>query len=263
MVDLDSLLGHPGALGGEVGWAGPLAPEGCRRLACDGALTRVLVARQPGHPDHPASRRPTTTQPRPGPSRPPPRPRPRPRSCWCSAPPRQSRRPPHQPPTARPGLRRRPTTLARPPTGPGAQDPHRAAGLAGRCNRRWPGCPRPWAAPPASPWRWGGPAGSSSPAARCGALAVGDRGGVFPACARPLAWGEAHHLVHWLDGGPTDLSNLALVCRAHHRAVHEGGWRLGRGPDGRLTATPPHRNHPPQPDRAGAHRSLSRPAEGG
>jgi Domain of unknown function (DUF222) len=39
-VDLDSLLGRPGALGGEAGWVGPLAPEACRRLACDGALTR-------------------------------------------------------------------------------------------------------------------------------------------------------------------------------------------------------------------------------
>jgi Domain of unknown function (DUF222) len=36
-----------------------------------------------------------------------------------------------------------------------------------------------------------------------------------------------------------------LLCRAHHRAVHEGGWRLSRGPDGRLTATPPHRTHRP------------------
>jgi Domain of unknown function (DUF222) len=54
-VDLDSLLGRPGALGGEVGWAGPLDPETCQRLACDGALTRVLVTRQPSdhrHPDH-------------------------------------------------------------------------------------------------------------------------------------------------------------------------------------------------------------------
>src|SRR5918994_588176 len=54
IVDLDSLLGRPGALGGEVGWAGPLDPEACRRLACDGALTRVLVTRQhPGHEGHP------------------------------------------------------------------------------------------------------------------------------------------------------------------------------------------------------------------
>ena len=46
-VDLDSLLGHPGAVGvgGEVGGAGPREPEACRRLACDGALTRALVTR--------------------------------------------------------------------------------------------------------------------------------------------------------------------------------------------------------------------------
>jgi HNH endonuclease len=75
------------------------------------------------------------------------------------------------------------------------------------------------------------------------ALAVRDGGCVFPGCDRPLAWCEAHHLRHWLHGGPTDLANLALLCRAHHRAVHEGGWRLGRGPDGRLTASPPHRRH--------------------
>jgi hypothetical protein len=75
------------------------------------------------------------------------------------------------------------------------------------------------------------------------ALAVRDGGCVFPDCARPLAWCESHHLRHWLHGGPTDLANLALLCRAHHRAVHEGGWRLARGPDGHLTATPPHRNH--------------------
>jgi len=75
------------------------------------------------------------------------------------------------------------------------------------------------------------------------ALAVRDGGCVFPDCARPLAWCEAHHRWHWLDGGPTDLANLALLCRAHHRAVHEGGWRLTRGPDGRLTASPSHRPH--------------------
>ena len=81
-------------------------------------------------------------------------------------------------------------------------------------------------------------------AAQRAALAVRDGGCVFPDCTRPLAWCEAHHLRHWLHGGPTDLANLALVCRAHHRAVHEGGWRLTRDPDGRLTATPPHRKHP-------------------
>jgi hypothetical protein len=49
IVDLDSLLDRPGpgAVGGEIGAVGPLHPEACRRLACDGAVTRVLVARQP------------------------------------------------------------------------------------------------------------------------------------------------------------------------------------------------------------------------
>ena len=75
------------------------------------------------------------------------------------------------------------------------------------------------------------------------ALAVRDRGWVFPDGNRPLAWCDAHHLQHWVDGGPTNLTNLALFCRAHHRTVHEGGRQLTRGPDGRFTATPPHRRH--------------------
>src|SRR5215207_3258776 len=54
IVDLDSLLGHPGALGGEAGGAGPLSSEACRRLACDGAVTRGVVTRHPtGPPAHP------------------------------------------------------------------------------------------------------------------------------------------------------------------------------------------------------------------
>ena len=75
------------------------------------------------------------------------------------------------------------------------------------------------------------------------ALAVRDGGCVFPDCDRPLVWCDAHHLWHWVDGGPTDLWNLALVCRAHHRKVHEGGWQLTRGPDGRFTAIRTHRRH--------------------
>jgi hypothetical protein len=51
-VDLHSLLGHPGGLGGETGGPVPLDPETCRRLACDGAVTRVLVSRHQTQPDH-------------------------------------------------------------------------------------------------------------------------------------------------------------------------------------------------------------------
>jgi hypothetical protein len=52
-----------------------------------------------------------------------------------------------------------------------------------------------------------------------------------------LSSGEG--LIGCSHGGPTDLANLALLCRTHHRAVHQGGWRLTRQPDGRLTATHP------------------------
>jgi Domain of unknown function (DUF222)/HNH endonuclease len=88
-----------------------------------------------------------------------------------------------------------------------------------------------------------------SPAQRT-ALAVRDGGCGFPGCDRPPAWCDAHHLRHWVHGGPTDLANLVLLCRAHHRAVHEGGWRLRRQAGGHLTATPPHRRHPPRPEAA-------------
>jgi hypothetical protein len=37
----------------------------------------------------------------------------------------------------------------------------------------------------------------------------------------PAAWADAHHLVHWADGGPTDLANAALLCGRHHTVVHQ------------------------------------------
>jgi HNH endonuclease len=75
--------------------------------------------------------------------------------------------------------------------------------------------------PPRQPLDLGRTTRVISPAQRR-ALAVRDGGCVVPDCTRPLAWCVGHHLVHWLEGGPTDLANLALLCRAHHRAVHEG-----------------------------------------
>jgi hypothetical protein len=59
-----------------------------------------------------------------------------------------------------------------------------------------------------------------------------DRGCRFPGCE--VRVGEGHHLRHWADGGPTQLSNLAVLCRRHHRAVHEEGYQVERRPDGAL-----------------------------
>ncbi|WP_404383511.1 HNH endonuclease [Knoellia locipacati] len=43
----------------------------------------------------------------------------------------------------------------------------------------------------------------------------------FPGCTTPAAWAQAHHLVHWTDGGPSDLANSALLCQRHHTVVHD------------------------------------------
>ncbi|MFV1981422.1 MAG: HNH endonuclease signature motif containing protein, partial [Rhodothermia bacterium] len=44
--------------------------------------------------------------------------------------------------------------------------------------------------------------------------------------ARGLRFTDAHHVRHWADGGETSLGNCLLLCRHHHRLVHEGGWRV-------------------------------------
>ncbi len=56
------------------------------------------------------------------------------------------------------------------------------------------------------------------------ALEVRDRGCRFPGCGSRFT--DAHHVRHWADGGETSLLNCILLCRHHHRLVHEGGWRV-------------------------------------
>jgi hypothetical protein len=68
-------------------------------------------------------------------------------------------------------------------------------------------------------------------------LAVRDRGCVK--CRAPVAWTEAHYVIHWADGGPTDLDNLVLLCFGCHRDIHERGWQPIRGPNGHWTLQPP------------------------
>lgn len=52
------------------------------------------------------------------------------------------------------------------------------------------------------------------------ALIVRDRGCRFPGCDRPASWCDAHHILHWVRGGLTDLCNLILLCRHHHTLIH-------------------------------------------
>jgi hypothetical protein len=60
-----------------------------------------------------------------------------------------------------------------------------------------------------------------------------DGGCRFPGCERK-GWTQAHHIVHWGGGGGTDLDNLVLLCHAHHRLIHEGGWRISGHPESDL-----------------------------
>ena len=82
------------------------------------------------------------------------------------------------------------------------------------------------------------------------ALQHRDHGCRFPGCV--VRFGEGHHIRHWAQGGPTTLSNIALLCRRHHRAVHEEGYQLERLADGELQFRHPNGwilpDVPPAPD---------------
>jgi Domain of unknown function (DUF222)/HNH endonuclease len=64
------------------------------------------------------------------------------------------------------------------------------------------------------------------------ALQHRDHGCRFPGCH--VRVGQGHHIQHWAQGGPTTLSNLTMLCRRHHRSVHEEGYEVGRDADGEL-----------------------------
>ena len=77
----------------------------------------------------------------------------------------------------------------------------------------------------------------SGPARR--ALQVRDGHCQWPGCERPASRCDGHHLVHWIHGGSTDLSNLVLLCHRHHWMVHEGGWQLVKVDDGSVMPIAP------------------------
>jgi hypothetical protein len=63
------------------------------------------------------------------------------------------------------------------------------------------------------------------------ALQLRDRGCRYPGCTNRL-FTDAHHVQHWADGGETTLENLLMLCRRHHRLLHEGGHSVEPLPDG-------------------------------
>jgi hypothetical protein len=56
-------------------------------------------------------------------------------------------------------------------------------------------------------------------------LMARDKGCRFPGCCN-TRYIDAHHVKHWANGGETRPSNLVSLCGFHHRAVHEGGYRI-------------------------------------
>jgi hypothetical protein len=81
------------------------------------------------------------------------------------------------------------------------------------------------------------------------ALKRRDAGCRFPGCICSR-FVDAHHIRHWADGGETRLNNLVLLCRHHHRLVHEGGYGVQMQPSGEVEFTwPDGRRMPFGPDR--------------
>ena len=70
------------------------------------------------------------------------------------------------------------------------------------------------------------------------AIAARDHGCIWPGCTAPPAWCDAHHIIHWADGGPSDAGNAALLCGHHHDRVHHHRHATVISPDGTRTIHP-------------------------
>ena len=56
------------------------------------------------------------------------------------------------------------------------------------------------------------------------ALELRDGGCTWAGRTAPTSWCDAHHIIHWADGGIPALINLILLCRKHHTAVYNGNY---------------------------------------
>lgn len=68
-------------------------------------------------------------------------------------------------------------------------------------------------------------------------LVARDRHCRWPGCAVPPSRCDAHHIIHWLGGGPTNLDNLVLLCHVHHQHLHKHGYRIILQADGSVAVT--------------------------
>jgi hypothetical protein len=82
------------------------------------------------------------------------------------------------------------------------------------------------------------PSRFATPGQRRAAM-VRDGGCVFPGCDARPGWVDLHHVVHWLQHGPTELANLASLCRHHHGVTHRNGWTMETTADEWFTWTTP------------------------
>ena len=73
-------------------------------------------------------------------------------------------------------------------------------------------------------------------------------------CGASANWCQAHHIIPWHPGGPTDLDNMCLLCSRCHHKVHENGWRVRRTTPGKYTLHPPPTQHGRPPRRRNHHR---------
>ncbi|MDH6242932.1 HNH endonuclease signature motif containing protein [Mycobacterium sp. OTB74] len=71
------------------------------------------------------------------------------------------------------------------------------------------------------------------------ALQAIHRGCTFPDCTAPAYLTEVHHLDEYAAGGNTNIDDMTLACRPHHKLVKPGGWHTRRGPGGRTEWIPP------------------------
>ena len=89
------------------------------------------------------------------------------------------------------------------------------------------------------------------------ALTVRDKGCVV--CGAPPIQCEAHHLVHWIDGGKTCVSNLVLICKRHHIDLHAGDWTITITNGVVQVARPTWADPPPRPVRPDRQPNPARP----